>query len=154
MGITRRFSWRRSISSLLVVALVVGFLVAFVPAQPAQASGYCTQYHTVKYGENLFRIGLQYGVSWTYLKAINGLYNANWIYAGQTLCVSTGGYSPPQYPQYPQYPSYCAKPYVVRYGDTLGKIAAWYGYNVYYLAQFNGLYNANWIYAGQTICLP
>lgn len=152
MSISGSPTWRRLISSLLVVVLVVGFLAAFSPAQTAQASGYCTQYHTVRYGENLFRIGLHYGVSWTYLQAINGLYNPNWIYAGQTLCVKTGSYYPPQPP--PHHPSYCARPYIVRYGDTLGKIAAWYGYNVYYLAQFNGIYNINHIYAGQRICLP
>jgi LysM repeat protein len=45
-------------------------------------------YHTVQPGQNLFRIGLIYGVSWTYLASLNGIWNPNAIYAGQTLCVS------------------------------------------------------------------
>lgn len=146
---------RRSLNTLIVAALIVSLLAAFAPAQTASAdysaSGSCTQYHTVRYGENLFRIGLAYGVSWTYLQSINYLPNANWIYAGQVLCVS-GGVVYPSPPPPP--PAYCRAHYHVRYGDTLGGIARWYGVNVYTLASANGIYNINHIYAGQRLCIP
>lgn len=141
---------RRSLHLLLIAALIVSFAGALFPAQSVEASGYCNQYHTVRYGENLFRIGLLYGVSWRHLQAINGLPNANWIYAGQVLCVSSGGYYPPPPPP----PPTCRAYYHVRYGDTLGSIARWYGVNVYALAQANGIHNVNRIYAGQHLCIP
>jgi LysM repeat protein len=141
---------------LLLVLLAVFIAANTLPAlaqyeQPlGQGGGYgygyggaCTLYHTVRPGENLFRIGLLYGVQWTYLQSINYLPNPNWIYVGQSLCVRTG--SPTPIP---------GRTYIVRYGDTLFGIASWYGYNVYTLASFNGIANINRIYAGQVLRLP
>lgn len=54
-----------------------------VPPQP----GRCRYYHTVRPGENLFRISLAYGVPMSTIAAANGIVNYNLIYAGQTLCV-------------------------------------------------------------------
>jgi hypothetical protein len=44
--------------------------------------------------------------------------------------------------------------YIVKCGDTLGNIAARFGVNSTYLAQVNGLWNPNWIYAGQALWIP
>ena len=44
--------------------------------------------------------------------------------------------------------------YTVQYGDTLFSIARRFGVDVYYLAQFNGLYSPNCIYAGQVLYIP
>jgi LysM repeat protein len=44
--------------------------------------------------------------------------------------------------------------YTVRSGDTLFSIAVRYGTNVFYLAQLNGLYNPNLIYAGRILRVP
>lgn len=54
---------------------------------PPNPPTYCRSYYTVQPGQNLFRIGLMYGVSWTYLAWLNNLPNPNAIYAGQSLCV-------------------------------------------------------------------
>ena len=54
-----------------------------VPPKP----GTCRYYHTVRPGENLYRISLAYGVSMNAIAAANGIYNYNLIYAGQTLCI-------------------------------------------------------------------
>jgi LysM repeat protein len=155
MNIIQRILRRRTLSTLLVAAIIIGILAAFFPARPAQASSsssyYCTQYHTVRYGENLFRVGLLYGVSWRFLQQINYLPNPNRIYAGQVLCVRASGYVPPPPPPPPVY---CRAYYHVRYGDTLGNIARWYGVNVYTLASANGIANINRIYAGQRLCIP
>jgi LysM repeat protein len=44
--------------------------------------------------------------------------------------------------------------YRVQYGDTLYNIAARLRVNVWTLAQTNGIYNINWIYAGQWLRVP
>jgi LysM repeat protein len=47
----------------------------------------CRWYHTVRWGENLYRISLRYGVSmWTIAEA-NHIYNLHYIRAGQVLCI-------------------------------------------------------------------
>jgi hypothetical protein len=144
-------TFRKILSSLIVLAVLVS--VVALPAfaqyeQPQQlgvgggyGGGWCTQYHVVRPGENLFRIGLLYGVQWTFLQSINYLPNPNWIYVGQSLCVRTG--SPGG-----------GRTYTVRYGDTLFGIASWYGLNVYTLASYNGITNINRIYAGQVLVIP
>jgi LysM repeat protein len=50
-------------------------------------SGQCRHYHTVRPGENLYRISLAYGVPMSTIAAANGIANYNLIYAGQTLCI-------------------------------------------------------------------
>ena len=54
-----------------------------VPPKPGQ----CRAYHTVRPGENLYRISLAYGVPMATIAAANGIVNYNLIYAGQTLCI-------------------------------------------------------------------
>ena len=54
-----------------------------VPPQP----GACRYSHTVRLGENLFRISLSYGVPMATIAAANGISNYNLIYAGRTLCI-------------------------------------------------------------------
>jgi uncharacterized protein YraI len=44
--------------------------------------------------------------------------------------------------------------YTIRAGDTLAAIAQRYGVNVYTLASYNGIYNLDRIYAGQTLYIP
>lgn len=57
----------------------------------------CSTLHTVQPGENLFRISLRYGVSWTVVAQANNLENANIVYVGQQLCIPTsdGTTTPP-----------------------------------------------------------
>jgi LysM repeat protein len=43
--------------------------------------------HVVKAGENLFRIGLQYGFTVAELAAYNGITNPNYIYVGQVILI-------------------------------------------------------------------
>jgi len=44
--------------------------------------------------------------------------------------------------------------YVVQDGDTLFSIGWLYGVNPYAIAEANGLYNPNYIYAGQVLYIP
>lgn len=83
---------RISVQSLVKISLAVFILAVMIfPAMQPALAATCTQYHTVKRGENLYRIGLQYGVSWKVLAENNDLDNPRIIYPGQKLCVSTSG---------------------------------------------------------------
>jgi len=85
------YHWR-SVQTLVKISLVVFILAVMIfPAMQPALAATCTQYHTVKRGENLYRIGLQYGVSWKVLAEINDLDNPRIIYPGQKLCISTSG---------------------------------------------------------------
>ena len=44
--------------------------------------------------------------------------------------------------------------YTVRAGDTLSRIAQYFGVNLWTLAQFNEIANVNLIYVGQVIDIP
>lgn len=44
--------------------------------------------------------------------------------------------------------------HIVRYGETLGIIAARYGTTVSAIASANNIYNINYIYAGQRLFIP
>lgn len=74
----------------IFLALVILVAAIGYSATPAQAAT-CTQWYTVKKGDNLYQIGLKFGVSWTYLAEINQISNPGKIYAGQVICVSTTG---------------------------------------------------------------
>lgn len=65
----------------------------------------CSTYHTVKSGENLFRIGLQYDLTWKPIAAANRLANPNLIYAGQVLCIPGQGRVKPQVPETNEVPT-------------------------------------------------
>ncbi|MFC1922911.1 LysM peptidoglycan-binding domain-containing protein [Chloroflexota bacterium] len=47
----------------------------------------CSGYHTIKFGETLYRVGLMYNMTWTPIARANNIQNPNRIYAGQVLCI-------------------------------------------------------------------
>lgn len=75
----------RKVYSLLMIVVLLAAAHLSAPA-PAQAQ-VCAIAHVVRPGENLFRIGLAYGYSWTVLQAYNSLPNPNYIRAGQIICI-------------------------------------------------------------------
>jgi LysM repeat protein len=70
-----------------VVLAVCLLSLAFATAG-AQA---CAVQHTVKPGENLYRIGLLYKVPWPQIATANNLANPNLIFIGQVLCIPGAG---------------------------------------------------------------
>jgi len=72
------------------------------------------------------------------------------MYAGYNY---GGSYYKPFYPQ-PTYGNKYGCYYWVKYGDTMQSIAWHYGGNAYEIAHANGIYNQNWIYAGQRLLIP
>ena len=117
--------------------------------QPAAVAGERT--HIVQPGENLFRIGLQYGVSWVTLAQFNGLSNPNDIRAGQTLRIPPTGTLPPTPTAVP--PSNITY-YTVQPGDNLYRIGQKFGVSWVQIAEANGLVNPNQIVVGQTLKIP
>ena len=47
----------------------------------------CISYHRVAWGETLYKIGLQYNLTWKPIASANKITNPNLIYAGQVLCI-------------------------------------------------------------------
>ena len=129
-----------------------------VAEAPTAAAGTTTEItHVVQPGENLFRIGLQYGVSWVTLAQYNGLTNPNGIVAGQTIKIPpTTGQPPTSVPL----PTATAMPpgsityYDVQPGDNLFRIGQKFGVSWVQIAEANGLVNPNQIVVGQTLKIP
>ncbi|MBU0704159.1 MAG: LysM peptidoglycan-binding domain-containing protein [Chloroflexi bacterium] len=61
-------------------------VISFQGAQPPAPSAGATTY-VVQRGDNLFRIGLRYNMSYLYLAQYNGIANPSNIYAGQVLSI-------------------------------------------------------------------
>jgi len=123
---------------ILAAVLILGLLTTAVSYAAPPAYG--PIYHCVRYGETLSSIGRLYGVNPYAIARANGLANPNCIYAGQWLLI----------------PTCCAysRVHVVAYGETLLSISRWYGVSPWAIAQANGIYNLNCIYAGQRLVIP
>ncbi len=118
------------------------------PMPPASS---CPVTHTVQAGQNLYRIGLQYGMSWVPIANANGLANPNAIYVGQVLIIPVAGCAPVPPTPIPPIPG---TTYVVQYGDTLYSIGLKFGISWVQIAEANGIVNPNQIYAGQVLKIP
>jgi LysM repeat protein len=128
----------RKVMIILVAVLILGLLTTTVgyAAPPA----YGPTYHRVRYGETLFSIGRLYGVNPYAIARANCLPNPNRIYAGQLLLIPTG--------------QSWHRIHIVAYGETLVRIARWYGVSPWSIARANGIWNLNCIYAGQRLIIP
>lgn len=149
---------------------IIALILALLPIPSAFAGD---TIHTVQAGETLFRIGLRYGVGWRTLMAVNGLTSIT-IYPGQQLIIPDGAVDvaapvaptpvaptpePTQAPESAGAPTPVEAPsggstYIVQRGDALWLIAQRFRVTVTALVQANGLYNANWIYPGQSLTIP
>jgi LysM repeat protein len=105
---------------------------------PAQETIY-----VVQPGDNLFRIGLRYGISWVQIAEANGIVNPNMIRAGQELKIPTSAPGPS-----PEFT------HVVQPGETLFRIATRYGVSWQAVAQRNQIRPPHVIYPGQTLIIP
>ena len=103
--------------------------------------------YTVKPGESLYQIGLQYGYSWVVLAQYNNIPNANYVVVGTVLKIPAA-----TTPTTPTTPTEFL--YTVKVGDTLGSIAAAYGISWVQIAEANGVVNPNLIFPGQVLKIP
>ncbi len=149
---------------VLIVGLVVFAAVLLSAASPSHALAAGPAYYVVQPGQTLSGIAAMYGVSPWSLARANGIANWNYVYVGQVLVIPYSGYRY-QYQYY--YANYHYTPYNayypratygcvywVQYGDTMTGIAARYGTDPWVLARANGIYNLNWIWAGQRLSIP
>jgi LysM repeat protein len=137
---------RRLIFLLLLVVLLVS--AVGVSAQTTFVN------HTVARGETLAIIAARYGTTWQAIAQLNNLPNPNLIFAGQILVIPIGQVVPPPPPPPPPPPVGQTTPYHVTRGDTLARIAGYYGTTWQTLAGLNGLANPNLIFAGQRLLAP
>ena len=100
--------------------------------------------YIVKPGDTLYRIGLQYGISWVQIAEANGLVNnPNLIDVGSELKIPVN--TPGPAPQFT---------HVVQPGETLFLISLQYGVTWPAIAEANDLASPYVIYAGQTLEIP
>lgn len=116
----------------------------------APASDTSTVPHVVQPGENLYRIGLQYGISWVTLAQVNGLGDADVISAGQVIQIPVSAAPEPEPTPSPT----TEVVYIVQPGDSLFSIGLAYGLTWDQIAEANGILNPNAIYAGQELKIP
>ncbi len=143
--------------ALLAVLLTAGMAATPTPARAAAAGIAPTQVRAapqgtgcsyyVRYGDNLFRIALRFGISYYQLAQMNALMNPNWIFAGQRLNVPCGtGFPPP--------PVRICAWHIVEAGQYVKQIAGFYGVTWESIAAVNHLYNPNLIYPGMRLAIP
>ena len=134
---------RGSIFLLLILVATTSLIPPVAAASPSVV--------IVNWGDTLYGIAARNGTTVDALIRSNGLPNANFIYAGQRLVLTPPG-SSPSAPVAAPVPS--GNVYVVSYGDTLATIAGRFGSTVDALMRSNGIYNPNFIYAGQRLNVP
>ena len=80
---------KRTIVSIALALSLFGALWT-----PLARAATCSAQYTVLPGDNLFRIGLAFGVPWPDIAAANGLTNPNLIFPGQVLCIPAAAGTP------------------------------------------------------------
>lgn len=149
-----------SAKRIIQVSLILVLLLAsFAATSSARAYGYCGSTYIVQRGDWLARIARNCGVTLADLRAANPWTRyERYIYPGQVLWMpgyddgtgndipggGPGGYCGPNWDLYGAYWYVCR-------GDSLGRIARYYGVSWSYLQWHNGIPNANRIYPGQIV---
>ena len=119
--------------------------------------------YTVQPGDNLSRIGAQFGVSPFDIAAYNKLKDASAIYGGQVLIIPPWATKLNQAPAATAVPGATAAPttpaskpatYTVQPGDYLYKIARLLGVDANELARVNNLTDPSKLYVGQVLIVP
>jgi len=134
----------------------------------AQAAAETPGTHTVAAGENLYRIGLLYGINWVDLAEANGITDPTSLYVGQVLVLpgADDGTAPDageeifeeaaqEAETVEETPAESDEPgtYTVQAGDTLNKIGALLGVDWTEIAALNGIVGTQ-IYTGQVLIVP
>ena len=107
-----------------------------------------TIYYTVKRGDTLSEIASRYGTTVQEIAKINGIQNANLIYPGQVLRITTNSSNHGS-----ETNSTGKTYYTIKRGDTLWGISRRYGVSVQNVISWNNIQNPNLIYPGQRLIL-
>ncbi len=107
--------------------------------------------YTVRPGDTLYRIAIQFKVTVQGIVAVNNIVNPNLIYPGQVLFIPISSLQPSTPPP-------LANPnpirYIVKPGDTLYRISRMYGVSLTRIISANPIVNPNLIYPGQSLIIP
>jgi LysM repeat protein len=134
-------------AGVMLLALLLTLLLT-TPARAQDATA--TTVHVVGWGETLWSIAQQYGVSPESIVSANNLPDGDHIFAGQRLVIPDSAYT-----QHTADPDLrLSATHVVQPGETLFSIGQTYGVTVSALSDANGLLNPTQIYAGQELILP
>ena len=137
---------KRMFQSLVVIAIL---FTSFASTGGALAWSGCPGQVVVQWGDTMSSIASACGTTVEAILAANPGIDW-WVYAGQVLNIPTG-YAYPPVVYYPTYGS----TYVIKWGDTLGNIAASMGFSLADLLAVNPqIWNPSLIYPGQVINLP
>src|SRR5262245_32228535 len=176
-----RFPWQGSsfiVFAFLALTILPAF-IAFALTPPAakvvtNVQGWNGCAYVVRRGDNLFRIGARYGVTYQYLAQLNGIYNPNYVWAGQVISVPCGAVPYPDYHPYAPhstqkvYPPYqcpwcqpfaipenCGQTiqYTVQPGDNLFRIAVYNGSTIQWIRTENDLWGKV-LRPGMTLNVP
>jgi lysozyme len=111
--------------------------------------------YTVKSGDTLYKIAKTYSTTVAKLVSLNSITNANQIYVGQVLQLTSASSttSSSSTSTTNDNSTSSAATYTVKSGDTLYKIAKTYSTTVAKLVSLNNITNANQIYVGQVLQL-
>ncbi len=135
---------RQKILGYFVLLMVLmWFSSSIIEPQTVHASN---GVYIVQHGDTLTGIAQRHGLRVSQLASTNGLYWNSWVYVGQRLTIPGQVTSPIQ-------PSPSSGVYIVKYGDSLSKIAHLYGVSVWALQNANNLWNPNLIYVGQRLII-
>lgn len=136
-----------SYKRIFQVIVLAAVLVSALGSAGSASAWYCSSYITVQWGDTLSGIAALCGTTVYAIQAANpGL--EWWVYAGQVLYIPTGSSTV-------YYPPVSSGTYVVQWGDTLAKIAGYYGVSVNDLLAANPtIWDPSRIYAGQVIYIP
>lgn len=81
---------RLTLALVLIFSTLVSLLWVVEPVYAAD----CQAQYTVQQGDNLFRIGLKYNMTWDRIADANKITNPDKIFAGQVLCIPPSKDSP------------------------------------------------------------
>ena len=133
------------------------------PARPRPRAPPHRIIHIAQPGENLFRIGLAYGIGWQAIMDANRPRPTN-IYVGESLIIPVGRRAhapapppdrpPPHRAARPHRPTVGHSTYLIQRGDTLWLIAQRFGVTVGQMMAANDISNPNYIYYGQALVIP
>ena len=125
-------------------------VVVPVPEENEKPSVSGTTKITIKWGDTLSKLAIEYNTTVARLVELNNIQNPNLIYAGEKLIVPKETAVEDNDKQ-----TISGKTlYIVKRGDTLNKIAAQFGTTAIAIAKENNIKNINLIYVGQRLTIP
>lgn len=148
MRVCLQWMRRSAVSAVFSVLFLFGMLSPNIFAVESQNVTQANVVYTVKAGDTLYRIALEYGVTVRQLVAVNNIVKPRLIRVGQKIVIPTASAAVADSPQ----------PFGMKYtvvpGDTLSEIALRYGVTVEQIVKTNQINDPNLIYIGQMLTLP